>query len=137
MEKQDQKKGEKMERGQSVKQVLCVNTELCANAGGEIRGDLEDAVLQVTRALAPQAHKVLAEVLIEVVGGVGIGYHDGEGRPLKLAALELFEPGGQAVAAAEGYEISHECLPSLLSFGIHNVRFSRWSRCKVRIFRVL
>ena len=39
------KKTSKMERGQSVKQVLCVNTELCANAGGEVRGDLEDAVL--------------------------------------------------------------------------------------------
>ncbi len=28
----------------AVCQVLCVNTELCANAGGEVRGDLEDGV---------------------------------------------------------------------------------------------
>jgi hypothetical protein len=30
---------------QSVHQVLCVNTELCANAGGEVRGDLEDSTV--------------------------------------------------------------------------------------------
>jgi hypothetical protein len=47
---------------------------------------------------------------------------------LKLAALELFEPGGKTLAAVEGYEINHECLPSSLSFGIRNVGFVRWSR---------
>jgi hypothetical protein len=30
---------------QSVQQVLCVNMELCANDGGEVRGDLEDGIL--------------------------------------------------------------------------------------------
>ena len=29
----------------------------------------------------------------EMVRGVEVGYHDGEGGPLKLAAPELFEPG--------------------------------------------
>jgi hypothetical protein len=45
-EKQDQQKGAKWNEGRvfSVQQVLCVNTELCANAGGEVRGDLEDSV---------------------------------------------------------------------------------------------
>jgi hypothetical protein len=124
-----------MQRGDRACQVLCINTELSANAGGEVRGDLEDSV--VAWALAPQVHEVLAEVLIEVVGSVGVGYQDGEGRPLKLTALELFEPGGKTLAAVEGYEIRHECLPSLLSFGIHNMGFGRWGRWRFRIFRVL
>ena len=47
-EKQDQQKGEKMEkmeRGKECLAVLCVDTELSANAGGEVRGDLEDGIL--------------------------------------------------------------------------------------------
>jgi hypothetical protein len=55
------------------------------NAGREVRGDLEDGV--VGSALAPQVHEVLPKVLVEVVGGVGVGYHDGEGGHLELAAL--------------------------------------------------
>ena len=45
-EKQDKQKGAKWKEGRvfSVQQVLCVNIELSANAGGEVRGDLEDSV---------------------------------------------------------------------------------------------
>ena len=50
----------------------------------------------------PQVHEVLAEVVVEVVGGGGVGYHDGEGGPFQLTALELFKPGGEALAAAQG-----------------------------------
>ena len=82
-----------MQRGQSVYWVLCVYTEPCANAGGEVCGDLEDGLF-VARAFVPQAYEVLTEVIVEVVGGVGVGYHDREGRALKLAALKLLEPGG-------------------------------------------
>ena len=32
------------QRGQSAYRVLCVNTESRANAGGEVRGDLEDGI---------------------------------------------------------------------------------------------
>ena len=38
-------KNSKTARGQSIQRVLCVNTELCANAGGEVRGNLEDSVV--------------------------------------------------------------------------------------------
>jgi hypothetical protein len=46
-ENQDQQKGAKWNEGRvfSVQQVLCVNIELSANAGGEVRGDLEDGIL--------------------------------------------------------------------------------------------
>jgi hypothetical protein len=30
---------------QNVHQVLCINMELCTNAGGEVRGDLEDSTV--------------------------------------------------------------------------------------------
>jgi hypothetical protein len=40
----NQQKGAKWNE-QSVKQVLCVNTELGANAGGEVRGDLKDSAV--------------------------------------------------------------------------------------------
>src|ERR687889_51222 len=61
-----------MQRGRSVHQVLCVNTEPCANAGGEIRGDLHHGV-PVASALSPQAYEGLPEVVVEVVGGGGVG----------------------------------------------------------------
>jgi hypothetical protein len=45
-EKQDwQKEVGICKESQSFHQVLCVNTELCANAGGEVRGDLDDSVI--------------------------------------------------------------------------------------------
>src|SRR5215216_2340208 len=53
-------------------QVLCVNTEPCANAGGEVRGDLHHGV-PVASALSPQAYEGLPEVVVEVVGGGGVG----------------------------------------------------------------
>ena len=61
-----------MQRGRSVHQVLCVNTEPCANAGGEVRGDLHHGV-PVASALSPQAYEGLPEVVVEVVGGGGVG----------------------------------------------------------------
>src|SRR5215211_2586445 len=47
-EKQEEQKGKgerNMQRGRSVSQVLCVNTETCANARREVRGDLKDSVV--------------------------------------------------------------------------------------------
>ena len=61
-----------MQRGRSVYQVLCVNTEPCANAGGEVRGDLHHGV-PVASVLSPQAYEDLPEVVVEVVGGGGVG----------------------------------------------------------------
>ena len=72
----------------------------------------------------PQAYEVLPEVLIEMVGGVGVGYHDGEGRPLKLAALKLLEPGGQAIATAQGDETFDESVPLGLCSRIWSASFS-------------
>jgi hypothetical protein len=61
-----------MQRGRSVYQVLCVNTEPCANAGGEVRGDLHHGV-PVASTLSPQAYEGLPEVVVEVVGSGGVG----------------------------------------------------------------
>jgi hypothetical protein len=55
-----------------VGQVLCVNTEPGANAGGEVRGDLHHGV-PVASVLSPQAYEGLPEVVVEVVGGGGVG----------------------------------------------------------------
>ena len=111
-----------MQRGQSVYQVLCINTDLCANARREVRGDLQDGLF-VARAFAPQAYEVLPEVFVEVVGGVRVGYHDREGGALKLAALKLLEPGGQAIATAQGDETFDESVPLGLCSRIRSARF--------------
>jgi hypothetical protein len=45
-EKAGPAKGDRdMQRGQSIYQVLCVNTEPGANARREVRGDLKDSVV--------------------------------------------------------------------------------------------
>jgi hypothetical protein len=102
--------------------VLCVYTEPCANAGGEVRGDLEDGLF-VARAFVPQAPEVLPEVLVEVVGGVGVGYHDGEGGTFQLSSFEIAKPGGHAIATAQGDETFDESMPLGLCSRIWSARF--------------
>jgi hypothetical protein len=124
--------------------VLCVNTEPCANASGEVRGDLHHGVL-LASALSPQAYEGLPEVVVEVVSGVGVGYHDGEGRPLKLAALKLLEPGGHAIVTAQGDETFDESVPlglcsriwSVRSFGCELLRTTGGVRILYRRIRIL
>ena len=69
----------------------------------EAVGELENCT--GAGALVPEAHEVLAEVLVEVVRGGGVGDEDSESRSLERAALELLEPGGQGLAASEGDDI--------------------------------
>ena len=85
---------------------------------------MKDSV--VAKALTPQAYEVLTEVLVEVVGGVGVGYHDGESTLLKLAALKLLEPGGQPIATTQGNETFDESMPLGLCPRIRSFPAKEW-----------
>src|SRR5215211_6805857 len=109
-------------RGRRVYQVLCVNTESCANAGGEIRGDLHHGV-PVASALSPQAYEGLPEVVVEVVGSGGVGDEDCKSRAFEFTALELLEPRRQDLAASKGDETFDESMPLGLRSRIWSAKF--------------
>jgi hypothetical protein len=101
--------------------VLCGPTERGPPIRSQLRRHLNYGVC--AGALSPQAGKVLPEVVVEVVGGGGVGDEDCKGRAFEFTALELLEPGGQDLAASKGDETFDESMPLGLRSRIWSAKF--------------
>src|SRR5215203_1799252 len=104
--------------------VLCGATERGSPIRSQLRRHLNYGVC--AGALSPQAGKVLPEVVVEVVGGGGVGDEDCKGRAFEFTALELLEPGGQDLAASKGDETFDESMPLGLRSRIWSAEFFGW-----------
>jgi hypothetical protein len=101
--------------------VLCRATESGPPIRSQLGRHLNYSVC--AGALPPQAGKVLPKVIVEVVGGGGIGDEDCKGQAFEFTALELLEPGGQDLAASKGDEVLHQRGPSVFGRGVRERGF--------------